>query len=182
MGLYRSLAKRGINEALALCGFDLGNRTVAGCLSESDSCRIHSCEPCVSCPAARQSKTVYITPIVSRTRDGTEIPEVGAGGGIGDLYQTHELELPDEATLAELISLCLKHKHIDQDHLTQIRNVLLDAFRSGKKALSLDKYGVKEGDISVEKLVTMLSRGLSEESKILPNSIVSFYKRSFGSL
>lgn len=178
MGLYRSLANgvgsRGIREAPALCGFNLGNNVVAGCLSGSESSRIHSCEPGASCPAVRSSKTVYITPIVNRTRDGAEIPEVGAGGGIGDLYQVHELELPDESTLAELENLCLKHIN-DKERLAQMHGVLSEAFRSRKKALSLDKYGVKEeGDISLEKLVTMLGRGLSEEAKVdLPNTIVS---------
>lgn len=176
MGLYRSLARQGVDEALSLCGFDLGNRTVAGCLSESESCRIHSCEPGVSCPSVRKARAVYITPIVNRTKEGFEIPEVGAGGGMGDLYQTHELEVPDEDTLTELTSLCLKHKHIDKEHLNQVRSVLLEASRSGKKALSLDKYGVKEeGDISLSKLVTMLGRGLAEESEPLPNSIVSVH-------
>lgn len=178
MRLYRSLANSGgnagIHEAPALCGFDVGNRVVAGCLSDSESSRIHSCEPGISCSAVRNSNTVYITPIVNRTRDGAEVPEIGAGGGIGDLYQIHELELPDESTLAELENLCLKHIN-DQERLAKMRNVLSGAFRSRKKALSLDEYGVKEeGDISLEKLVTMLGRGLSNEAKPdLPNTIVS---------
>lgn len=178
MGLYRSLSNaagnRGISEAPALCGFELGNRVVAGCLSDSESSRIHSCELGVSCPGARGPKTVYITPIVSRTSSGSEIPELGAGGGIGDLYQIHELELPDESTLAELEKLCLKHIH-DKQRLSQMKTALLEAFRSRKKALSLDQYGVKEeGDISLEKLVTLLDQGLSDETKgDPPNTIVS---------
>lgn len=177
MGLYRSLARagsRGVPEAPALSGFELGNRAVAGCLSNDESSRIHSCEPGVACPAVRSSRTVYITPIVSRTKDGAEIPEVGAGGGMGDLYQIHELELPDEFTLAELEKLCLKHIS-DKERLAQMHKVLLEAFRSRKKALSLDKYGVKEeGDISLQKLVEMLGRGLSDGTKPdLKRAIVS---------
>lgn len=178
MGLYQSLVKAagntGIPEGPALCGFDLGNRVVAGCLSGNESSRIHSCEPGVACPAVRNSKAVYITPIVNRTKDGTEIREVGAGGGIGDLYQIHELELPDQSTLAELGNLCLKHIS-DKDRLIQMHNVLSEAFRSRKKALSLDQYGVKEeGDISLQKLVEMLGRGLSDGAKPdLTKTIVS---------
>lgn len=179
MGLYRSLAKisgsRGVSEGPALCGFDLGNRSVSGCLSDSTSSRIHSCEPGVSCPAARDPKTVYITPIVNRTNDGAEIPEVGAGGGIGDLYQTHELELPDESTLAQIEKLCLEHIH-DKQRSSQMQKALSEAFQSRKKALSLDSYGVKEeGEISLEKLVSMLSQGVSDQSfkPDLPNTIVS---------
>jgi hypothetical protein len=179
MGLYRSLANisgsRGVSEGPALCGFDLGNRAVSGCLSDSESSRIHSCEPGVSCPAARGPKTVYITPIINRTKDGAEVPEVGAGGGIGDLYQIHELELPDEATLAQLEKLCLEHIH-DRQRSSQMQKALEEAFQSRRKALSLDPYGVKEEcDISLEKLVSMLSQGVSDQSfnPDLPNTIVS---------
>lgn len=182
MGLYRSLVQtpgnRGVSEAPALCGFELGNKAVTGCLSSNESSRIHSCEPGVSCPAARSTNTVYIVPIVNRTTSGAEIPEVGAGGGIGDLYQTHELELPDEFALAELEKLCLKHVQ-DKQALSQMRNALLDAFRSRKKVLSLDTYGVKEeGEIPLKNLVTALSNGPSITSSRssqpdLPNTIVS---------
>ncbi|CAI7591543.1 unnamed protein product [Penicillium palitans] len=186
MGLYRSLVQipgnRGVSEAPVLCGFELGNETVTGCLSNNESSRIHSCEPGVSCSAARSTNTVYIVPIVNRTTGGAEIPEIGAGGGIGDLYQTHELELPDELALAELEKLCLKHVQ-DKEALSQIRNSLMDAFRSRKKALSLDTYGVKEeGEISLKNLVTALSHGPSEISSRssqpdLPNTIRFPYSR-----
>jgi len=182
MGLYRSLTltpgNRGVNEAPALCGFELGNRSVTGCLSNDESSRVHSCEPGVSCSAARGAETVSIVPIVNRTSGGAEIPEVGAGGGIGDLYQTHELELPNESALAELEKLCLQHVH-DETALCQIRTTLLQAFQSRKKALSLDTYGLKEeGEISLENLVTALSHGPSQASDEssnpdLPNTIVS---------
>ncbi|KAJ5036497.1 hypothetical protein NUH16_004372 [Penicillium rubens] len=173
---------KGVSEAPALCGFDLGNEAVTGCLSNNESSRIHSCEPGVSCPVTRGTNTVYIVPIVNRTTGGAEIPEVGAGGGIGDLYQTHELELPDESALAELEKLCLKHVQ-DKEALSQVRSALLDAFRSRKKALSLDTYGVKdEGEISLKNLVTALSHGPSEASngssrRDLPNTIRFPYSR-----
>ncbi|KAJ5807753.1 DNA repair metallo-beta-lactamase [Penicillium riverlandense] len=168
MGLYRSLMRasgtHSITEASALCGFSLGNRAVAGCLSSDAASRVHSCEPGVTCPTARSPSTVYIVPIVNRTIEGVEIPEVGAGGGIGDLYQTHELELPDEATLEELEKLCLQHIH-DEQLRQQLRITLIEAFRSKRKALSLDEYGMKEeGDISLKKLVDVLSHGMSEGS------------------
>ncbi|KAJ5824008.1 DNA repair metallo-beta-lactamase [Penicillium robsamsonii] len=185
MGLYQSLIQtpgnKGLSEAPALCGFELGNKAVAGCLSNNESSRIHSCEPGVSCSVARSTKAVYIVPIVNRTTGGAEIPEVGAGGGIGDLYQTHELELPDESALAELEKLCLKHVQ-DKQALSQMRAALLGAFRSRKKALSLDTYGVKEeGEISLKSLVTALSHGPSDTASRsqpdLPNTIRFPYSR-----
>lgn len=181
MGLYRSLVQSktaGIHEAPALCGFELGNVIVDGCLSNDETCRIHSCEPGASCSAAGGAKTVYITPIVNRTSSGTEVPEVGAGGGIGDLYQTHELELPDESALVELEKLCLQHVH-DTEARSQIRDALLRGFQSRRKSLLLDTYGLqKEGEISLKSLVTALGHGPSEASDKtskpdLPNTIVS---------
>ncbi|KAJ5788620.1 hypothetical protein N7457_003610 [Penicillium paradoxum] len=185
MGLYRSLIQtqgnKGVSEAPVLCGFELGNRAITGCLSNNISNRVHSCEPGTSCPTARGANTVYIVPIVNRTTGGTEIPEIGAGGGIGDLYQTHELELPDESALAELEKLCFQHIQ-DKQTLSQMRGALLDAFRSKKRALSLDTYGVKdEGEIPLKNLVTALSHGPSEVSggsiPDLPNTIRFPYSR-----
>ncbi|KJK65114.1 hypothetical protein P875_00010543 [Aspergillus parasiticus SU-1] len=161
IGLYRSLvsAQQGTGEASALCGFELGNRFVPGCLSEDEGCRIHSCEPGVQCSAISSKNPVYIIPIVSRTNDGSEIPEVGAGGGGGDLYQIHELEIPNELALEQVEKLCLERIH-DSQTLSETREALLKAFKSKSKALQLDSYGMKDGhDIPLEDLVNILSRG-----------------------
>ncbi|OJJ47783.1 hypothetical protein ASPZODRAFT_94616 [Penicilliopsis zonata CBS 506.65] len=166
LGLYRSLAaKKGIagqaQEASFLCGFELGNTFIPGCLSDDQNCRVHSCEPGVSCSTIASRKTVYITPIVNRMKDGLEVPEAGAGGGDGDLFQVHELELPDPEALEELKKLCFKHIH-DDNLLSQTNEALSRAFRSQKKALSLERYGVKnDGEISLESLVQILGRGHS---------------------
>lgn len=138
----------------------------------------------MSCQVARRASTVYIAPIINRTNNGAELPEVGTGGGLGDLYQIHELELPDESVLAELDKISLQHIQ-DEGALAQIRNTLSEAFRSKRKALILDKYGLQdEGEISLSQLVTMLSRGPSSDKAVLrsglqemPNTIVS--QRSF---
>lgn len=143
----------------ALCGFELGNRFVPGCLTDDENSRIHSCECDLPCSVARSEKTVYIEPIVSRLQDGSQLPEVGIGGGAGDLYQVHELELPDQASLEKLEKLCLERIH-DSRVLSQTRDALAEAFRSKTKSLSLDSYGMKDDtDIPLEKLVTILSRG-----------------------
>lgn len=112
------------------------------------------------CPVIASGRAVYITPIVTRS-DDVEVPEVGAGGGGGDLYQSHELELPDESSVEQLEKLCLQHIH-DPNILTRTKGALIEAFRSKKKTLSLDKYGLKdENDISLQRLVDVLSRGQS---------------------
>lgn len=166
----------------ALCGFELGNRFVPGCLTDDENSRIHSCECDLPCSVARSEKTVYIEPIVSRLQDGSQLPEVGIGGGAGDLYQVHELELPDQASLEKLEKLCLERIH-DSRVLSQTRDALAEAFRSKTKSLSLDSYGMKDDtDIPLEKLVTILSRGHVRDRRFvdargktdhLPNIIVS---------
>ncbi|KAF5857509.1 DNA crosslink repair [Aspergillus alliaceus] len=161
LGLYRSLvsAQTLVGEASALCGFELGNRFVPGCLSEDEDCRIHSCEPGVQCSAIPSKYPVYIVPIVSRARDGSTLPEVGAGGGIGDLYQIHELEIPDESVLERLEKLCLERIY-DPQTLSETREALIQAFKSKTKILPLDSYGMEgDKDIPLEKLVNILSRG-----------------------
>ncbi|KAF7589833.1 DNA crosslink repair [Aspergillus hancockii] len=165
MGLYKSLvsSRNNVGEASALCGFELGNKFASGCLSEDEECRIHSCEPGVQCSAVLSRPPIYIIPIVSRAKDGSEVPEIGAGGGGGDLYQLHELEIPNEAALEQLEKLCLE-KIQDSRALSETRQALVDAFKSKSKALSLDNYGLKDGqDIPLESLVNILSRGPSCE-------------------
>ncbi|KAL5361032.1 beta-lactamase-like protein [Aspergillus floccosus] len=157
IGLYRSLTSRD-GEGSALCGFELGNRFIPGCLSEDEHCRIHSCEPGVRCASIPSPNTVYITPIVNRTADGTRIPEEGAGGGGGDLYQVHELELPDQSAVEQLEQLCLE-RITDEQVLTQMRQRLTAAFHSGRKTLPLDASAVKDDqDVPLEHLVNMLTR------------------------
>lgn len=188
MGLYRSLSEHSRDsgsEGAALCGFELGNRFVPGCLSNDEKSRVHSCEQGTSCITIKSGKAVYIHPIINRMGDGIEILEPAAGGGGGDLYQTHELELPDQSALEELEKLCFERVR-DTQSLSRIRQALFEAFRNNK-TLSLNSYGMKgDYDVPLETLVSILSRGQSarpangDESiparirpdKHLPNTIV----------
>lgn len=184
LGLYRSVSlARGGNEVSTLCGCELGNRSIPGCLTDDENSRFHSCECDLPCSVARSEKTVYIEPIVGCLQDGSQLPEVGIGGGAGDLYQVHELELPDQASLEVLEKLCLERIH-DSQVLSQTRDALFEAFRSKNKSLSLDSYGIKDDtDIPLEKLVSILSRGHKDTRSSadmkdkagnqLPNIIVS---------
>lgn len=163
-GLYRSLSghARGTgNDSAALCGFELGNRFVPGCLSNDESSRVHSCEPGTRCVAMKSDKIVFIFPIINRLDDGFEVLEGEAGGGGGDLYQMHELELPDQSALKGLERLCYECVR-DEEALSRIRGTLSEAFRSRNRTLSLDNYGVKDDcDIPLETFVPILSRALS---------------------
>ncbi|KAL4777005.1 hypothetical protein BDW60DRAFT_175287 [Aspergillus nidulans var. acristatus] len=175
IGLYRSVSQSGRLEAASLCGFRLGNRVVSGCLSEDERSRIHSCEPGVHCSAASSKNTVYIIPIISRTDKGADIPELGAGGGLGDLYQIHELEVPDQYSLDQLEQLCSEKIH-DLQALSKAKEALSATFRSNTRVLSLDNYGMKDAhEMPLEEFVNILSRGpLIEERMLLedlPKSI-----------
>lgn len=161
MGIYRALSSPGKSDGIAasLCGFALGNRVVTGCLGDDESAHVHSCEPGLNCPVLSSENTVFIIPIVNRTKDGAQLPEVGTGGGGGDLYQTHDLELPDQSALDQLDQLCLERTP-DPHALEQVRKTLAQAFWSKSRTLSLDSYGIKDvHDMPLERLVNILSRG-----------------------
>ena len=108
--LYQSLCslKPGENpsyEGPALCGFRCGNRHETGCLTQREDVRIHSCEQGTGCPALSSSKTVFITPIISRYPKGAIFPEPGASGGGGDLTQVNDLELENEESIMNYVDI-----------------------------------------------------------------------------
>lgn len=88
----------------ALGGFQLGNDVYHGCLSTDRCVQIHSCEPGLPCHLALSKRTnvVWLTPIISRMQDGTEVAEIGAGGGGEDLYQNKAVELANTSVLEGL--------------------------------------------------------------------------------
>jgi len=49
--------------------------------------------------------TVFIHPIITRTKIGTEVAEMGIGGGGGDLNQHPELLLENDAIISQLLEL-----------------------------------------------------------------------------
>lgn len=172
IGLYKSLAVNygagfGIHEAPYLYGFRLGNSRVPGCLTNNEDSRLHSCEPGMLCSAISSRPSVFICPIVNRADDGSKVPEHGVGGGGGDLYQSHELELPDKYTLQQLEILC-REQIKDETVLAKTLDALSSAFNSESKTLSLVKYGLKAADeIPLKELVRKLSRGKTEPVKDL---------------
>jgi hypothetical protein len=54
----------------------------------------------------KAKKVVWITPIITRSIEGIVVPELGAGGGGGDLHQTPELEMRDIRSTPEIVNLC----------------------------------------------------------------------------
>jgi len=92
-------------EGPALVGFSIGNHEHDGCLTRDTNVRLHSCEPGTPCYAelSQNENVVWITPIVSRLKDGSELRELGAGGG--DLYPITDPEINDAPALQALESV-----------------------------------------------------------------------------
>lgn len=108
--IFRNMDENGVgqsDETAPLTGFPVGNHRLPGCLTGENTVRIHSCEPGLPCHSEIKNteNIMWITPIISRLEDGTEVREVGAGGGAGDLYPTSELKLDDFVSLEQLLTL-----------------------------------------------------------------------------
>jgi hypothetical protein len=86
-----------------LAGYICGNTPQEGCLTDDQTVRLHSCEKGMHCPTT-DKKTVWIKPIITRTKHG-EIAEVGVGGGGGDLAQRPELEVDSDLAIDQLLDL-----------------------------------------------------------------------------
>lgn len=92
------------HEGPVLAGYQCGNTPQVGCLTDDINVRIHSCEKGMHCQAINE-KTVWIRPIVTRTRAGVEIGEMGVGGGGGDLTRRPELELDGGFMIDQFLGL-----------------------------------------------------------------------------
>lgn len=155
------------DENSALTGFTVGNSRHPGCLTLDSTARIHSCEPGLSCHSEikKNKNVVWISPIISRLDDGTEIRELGAGGGWRDLYPTAQVKLEDTATLEQLLNLSasLADEEATQSKFDDWRGRF---GRTQDLALALespDEIKVEEdGAIKLEDFVTLLSRRLKQ--------------------
>jgi hypothetical protein len=157
-----------IQEATALCGFRHGNHIQPGCLTSQSDVRIHSCERGMGCPVVdrdTEARIVHIIPIVTRAGD-TEIAELGAGGGKGDLDQKEELDTNDAVDVAKLMELCTKTIKAP-DTLANVLALLNRTLDSGTGAIDLDMDMQKasqedEGAMSLHTLVSALSSHASK--------------------
>ncbi|KAL8926945.1 MAG: hypothetical protein Q9172_001606 [Xanthocarpia lactea] len=166
--LQTSLASvSGFTEGAAFCGFQFGNRTQAGCLTTDDSVRLHSCERGTKCKTLDTSKkVVWITPLINRSDQG-DIPELGAGGGGGDLTQTHELELNDPQAGLKLVELC-RQQIQDGKEVPQTLRLVGNLLCSGKRMIRLDLLdaSLKEDEIPLEILTRILIEATARKDRL----------------
>ena len=92
------------SEGRVLAGYQCGNSTQIGCLTNDINVRVHSCEKGLRCESVDEN-TVYIRPIIARNSAGQELGEIGVGGGGGDLSRRPELELDDPLVIDKLLGL-----------------------------------------------------------------------------
>lgn len=152
---------------MALCGFQFGNHRQAGCLTRDDSVRLHSCEHGTQCSTLENSrKVVWIIPVISRSREGI-IPELGAGGGGGDLMQIHELELADTQAYYQLFELCRSHIK-DHELLDQTIRLVQDALRSRRRTVALNQLdsSLTEDAIPLKSFAHLLSKVAIQENSV----------------
>lgn len=172
MRLYQALTFKAENGVVAqegspMCGFKCGNRYQQGCLTDDVSVRLHSCEKGTSCRVIEASPVVWITPIITRASNGLSVPELGAGGGGGDLLQSHELDLSDTASAFELIKLC-SEKIGDTQARSRTLSLITDAITSSSKILSLDASDITEEleDMPLEDIAILLEQIARRRSEI----------------
>jgi hypothetical protein len=166
----KSLRESGleVREATALCGFRNGNHIQPGCLTSRESVRIHSCEQGMGCRVLdrdEQAKIVHIIPIVTRA-NGTEIAELGAGGGKGDLDQKEELEPFGAPELAKLMELCAETIQ-DEQVLSKVLELLKQTFAQSNGNLDLNMQQQKasidsQDGLSLRALISVLSSSASK--------------------
>ncbi|KAF2189186.1 hypothetical protein K469DRAFT_701784 [Zopfia rhizophila CBS 207.26] len=171
-----------VREAPALCGFKNGNHYNPGCLTSRADVRLHSCERGMGCSVMDQdadAKVVHIIPIVTRV-NSSDIAEIGAGGGKGDLDQKDELETDDVADVGKLMELCAA-KIDNEELLSKVLALLQEAINGGdgkiKLGLELQKESQdREDDLSLQSLVSILSSRAtaSEQAAEKQNEAIRF--------
>lgn len=150
----------------ALCGFQCGNRYQPGCLTSDLKIRLHSCERELDCPGLKSPDIVWITPILTFS-NGEVVPELGAGGGLGDLVQAQELELKDANTAIELMDICSTNIR-DEQALARTLSLISKAMKSANKTVVLGALEeARESDaIPLKELAKFFSRGISYENRV----------------
>ena len=145
-------------EGPALTGFTFGNQQQSGCLSTDQDTRLHSCEPGSPCHLGLKNKNVvWITPIISRLQDGTELLEIGAGGGGGDLYQTAKLDIQDLATIEALQSFA-NETFQDKTIVARLQDALARTSQTGEMRIPLDTLGLGlDEEVSIKRFVQLMS-------------------------
>ncbi|KAI5204456.1 hypothetical protein E4T39_03642 [Aureobasidium subglaciale] len=169
-------------QTAPLVGYKLGNHEHPGCLTNSlEGARIHSCERGTRCEVFQDPHVVWITPIIVRHK-GHNIAELGAGGGHGDLNQTHSLELYDQGSVQQLFFICKRALQAQPELKEPMQEWFSSLTKRGKESIDLDLEILRDevditsqdgrpvdefdmDNLPIDKLVPALTRLITGKSK-----------------
>ena len=160
-------------EIAILSGYFAGNTWIRGCLSIDPDTRLHSCEPGLECHSriSKQDSIVWITPIISRLDDGTEVLEIGAGGGWRDFHQTLELEQIDDPAAAKVLELCRKYLG-DQNDLEEVLEQITIALQ--QRTLPIEGFNLDQKEkINIADFLKILANTAIEQNTQRPPRTVA---------
>ena len=162
------------SEASALCGHQFGNHDCPGYLTSNQNVRLHSCEAGTKCTVVDSANVVRITPIITRSNDGTDIPEIGAGGGGGDLNTIHELDMADGDMVNELLELCFRETD-DPAKKEQVEGMIKRAIHDPAKKMSLAGLDATllDHDISLNDFARLLLRAANQVGSRMQSPVVN---------
>lgn len=124
-------------HSASLLGYQLGNSHHQGCLTKNpNNVRLHSCERGTQCEVFKNPDVVRITPIITR-HEGKDVAEIGAGGGQGDLDQTHELDLNAIVMVSQLNEKFKSQPNLQAEVTKWIDSII----KSGRSTIKLDFDG-----------------------------------------
>lgn len=165
MRIYASLSSKiGDHRFASLAGYMCGNARHPGCLTVHESVRLHSCEKGNLCSVADQPNVVKIQPIVAHLVDGTDIAEVGIGGGGNDFQRDAELGALSPKDIQTLQELMKKTGQVDDSFFKS----LLQSMTPGRDmplGLTMDLFG-DQLTTSINKLNSMLAHKRSSSSGV----------------
>ncbi|KAG9554233.1 hypothetical protein KCU71_g10045, partial [Aureobasidium melanogenum] len=170
------------SQTAPLVGYKLGNHEHPGCLTNLlEGARIHSCERGTRCEVFQNPHVVWITPIIARHK-GYEIAEIGAGGGHGDLNQTHSLELYDLGSVQQLLAICNRALQAQPELKEPMKEWFSTLMKNGKESIDIDLEILRDeveitsqdgrlddefdmDNLPIDKLVPALTRLITGKSK-----------------
>jgi DNA cross-link repair 1C protein len=122
-------------------------------------------------------------PIITRDAQGIPVPEVGAGGGYGDLIQD-QLELLDADMVDRLKEACSEVIK-DPEVLANVQRMLSSVSDSKDKTLKLEELASAEDEgkkesILLKHLIQVLSK--REDSREMPSTYAKQWKRNGASV
>ena len=108
-------------------------------------------------------RTVFITPIISRSQGGEVVQDLGASGVKGDLIHAYDLQLDDEDAVMRFVEICKAAVPNDLARSAVIE-AITKALLSKEKTLSIkDIHPADWGDgVSLHELARRMTNNINE--------------------